>query len=143
MKINKLKHNKKRNTAFLYEALIKELTISIVEKKPKRKKLIEAILVKFFKKGTNLQKDLDSYKAIYETKKSSLRNAEKLIQEAKITREKVVDEKDLFVEQTSLISFINKKLGKGILIILFQIIKAWQQYLKFLIKTFLLKVGFC
>ena len=26
----KLKHNKKRNTAFLYEALVKELTKSIV-----------------------------------------------------------------------------------------------------------------
>ena len=28
----KLKHNKKRNTAFLYEALVKELTKAIVNK---------------------------------------------------------------------------------------------------------------
>jgi hypothetical protein len=112
MKTSKLKHNKKRNTAFLYESLIKELTLAIVEKKPKRKKLIEGILVKFFKKGTNLQKDLDSYRAIYETQGVSPRNAEKLLTEAKFKRHVDVDDKELFNEQTSLINFINKSLGK-------------------------------
>ena len=38
----KMKHNKKRNTAFLYESLIKELTRSIVKKdNTQRKKIIE------------------------------------------------------------------------------------------------------
>ena len=113
MKTSKLKHNKKRNTAFLYESLIKELTLSIIDKKPKRKKLVEGILVKFFKKGTNLQRDLDSYRAVYETKSVSPRNAEKLLIEAKFNRHSSINEKELFNEQTALIKFINKKLGKG------------------------------
>ena len=32
-----MKHNKKRNTAFLYESLIKELTVAIVRKNNDRK----------------------------------------------------------------------------------------------------------
>jgi len=112
MKTSKLKHNKKRNTAFLYESLIKELTLAIVNKKSERKKLIEGILVKFFKKGTNLQKDLDSYRAIYETKSASPRNAEKLLSEAKFKRHSGIDDKWLFNEQTALINLMNKELGK-------------------------------
>ena len=112
MKTSKLKHNKKRNTAFLYESLVRELTLAIVNKKLEQKKLIEQTLVKFFKKGTNLQKDLDSYKAIYETKNASARNAEKLLMEAKHKRFSDVNEKELFNEQTSLIDYINKNIGK-------------------------------
>ena len=38
----KMKHNKKRNTAFLYESLIKELTRSIIRKENKKKdKIVE------------------------------------------------------------------------------------------------------
>jgi len=114
MKISKFKHNKKRNTAFLYEALIKELTHAIVAQDSKKKKIIETILRKFFKKGTNLQKDLNSYKAIYDTQNVSPRNAEKLIFEARSHREKSVNEKELFNEQTRLINLINKRIGKGV-----------------------------
>ena len=112
MKTSKLKHNKKRNTAFLYESLVRELTLAIVNKKSEQKRLIEGTLIKFFKKGTNLQKDLDSYKAIYETKNASPRNAEKLLMEAKHKRFSDVDEKELFNEQTNLIDYINKNIGK-------------------------------
>ena len=114
MKINKFRHNKKRNTAFLYEALIKEMTHAIVDKDVEKKKTIESLLRRFFKKGTNLQKDLDSYKAIYDVQGVSPKNAEKLISEARSYREKAVDEKQLFNEQTQLINLINKKLGRGV-----------------------------
>tara|TARA_R110002110_G_scaffold24247_3_gene91158 strand:+ start:195 stop:1025 length:831 start_codon:yes stop_codon:yes gene_type:complete len=112
MKTSKLKHNKKRNTAFLYESLVRELTLSIINKNSEQKKLIEQTLIKFFKKGTNLQKDLDSYKAIYETRNASARNAEKLLMEAKHKRFSDINEKELFNEQTSLIEDINKNIGK-------------------------------
>ena len=36
----KMKHNKKRNTAFLYESLIKELTKSLVNKDEEKKQQI-------------------------------------------------------------------------------------------------------
>jgi hypothetical protein len=61
-----------------------------------------------------LQKDLNSYKAIYEIQNVSPRNAEKLIFEARSHRENLVNEKVLFNEQTRLINLINKKLGKGV-----------------------------
>jgi hypothetical protein len=114
MKISKLKHNKKRNTAFLYESLIKELTTSIISKNLAQKKLIESIIFSYFKRGTNLNKDLDSYRALYNTKNASLRNAEKLIYEARTKRERTINKKELFNEQTQLINIINKKLGKQV-----------------------------
>ena len=36
----KVRHNKKRNTAFLYESLIKELTKTIIKKQNKRKQRV-------------------------------------------------------------------------------------------------------
>ena len=36
----KFKHNKKRNTAFLYETLIKELTKAVVHKDEEKRKFI-------------------------------------------------------------------------------------------------------
>ena len=40
----KLKHNKKRNTAFLYETLIKELTKAVVSKDIERKEILISML---------------------------------------------------------------------------------------------------
>ncbi len=44
----RLKHNKKRNTAFVYEALVRELTESVVNNnKYKQKKIFSIIKEKF------------------------------------------------------------------------------------------------
>ena len=40
----RLKHNKKRNTAFLYETLIKELTKSVVEKDIDKKEKLNSLI---------------------------------------------------------------------------------------------------
>ena len=45
-----MKHNKKRNTAFLYECLIKELTKAIVREDKKRQTFTKNILREFFHK---------------------------------------------------------------------------------------------
>ena len=68
----KAKHNKKRNTAFLYEVLIKELTKTIVEKDPERKKVTSAILKEHFRKGTPLGQELILYKTLVEYLRSLL-----------------------------------------------------------------------
>ena len=47
----KVKHNKKRNTAFLFEALVKELTKTVIEKNKKKTSLIKSIIVSW---GVNL-----------------------------------------------------------------------------------------
>ena len=53
-----MKHNKKRNTAFLYECLIKELTKAIVREDKKRQTITKNILKEF----SNIIKMQKSYK---------------------------------------------------------------------------------
>ncbi len=45
-----MKHNKKRNTAFLYECLIKEITKAVVRKDSARKESIINIVKEHFQK---------------------------------------------------------------------------------------------
>ena len=47
----KVKHNKKRNTAFLYEALVRELTKAVVEQDSNRSNRVKKILKEHFKSG--------------------------------------------------------------------------------------------
>ena len=63
-----MKHNKKRNTAFLYECLIKEMTKAVVRKDLVLKEQIVRILKSYFSKGTALAEDLQMYKELMETK---------------------------------------------------------------------------
>jgi len=55
----KFRHNKKRNTAFLYEALVKELTKAIVNKDIKKKNALVSMLKENFSTGKVLQKELE------------------------------------------------------------------------------------
>lgn len=105
----RLKHNKKRNTAFLYESLVRELTKAVVEKDAERKGMIVSIIKEFFSKGTPLAKELSFYKALMETRGIDLYTAEKMIVESK-TGHSSLDKKELFSEQSRLISTINKQL---------------------------------
>ena len=52
----RLKHNKKRNTAFVYEALIRELTKSIIKKHKNKQNVIVSIIKEHFSKGSVLKK---------------------------------------------------------------------------------------
>ena len=104
------KHNKKRNTGFVYEALIRELTRAAVEGKTKRKAKIAKTIKEHFSRDTLLGKELDCYKTLNESQSLSAGAAEKLIKAAKETY-KNIDQKKLFVEQSRLISLINKNLG--------------------------------
>ena len=54
----KLKHNKKRNTAFLYETLIKEMTKAVIEKNIELKNEIFSIIKESFQNNSNLYKEL-------------------------------------------------------------------------------------
>jgi hypothetical protein len=109
----KMKHNKKRNTAFIFEALIRELTKSIVEKDNKKKKLIIKLVKENFKGSSVLAKDLDLYKAILDTKEADKHTAEKLIFEAKMGK-KIINERELFREQTEMIDKINKLISPSV-----------------------------
>ena len=108
----KLKHNKKRNTAFLYETLIKELTKAVVAKEDSRKNAIIAMLKEHFSKGAILGKELDLYKAIKDTSHLDVYTAERLISETK-KQYSEMDKQAIFEAQSILIESINKVVGKA------------------------------
>ena len=109
----RLKHNKKRNTAFVYEALVRELTKSIVKSNKNKQSKIVSIMKEHFAKGTELNKELDLYKSVYETKSIEKRLAEKIVVEAKKNYSDL-NRKTIFQEQSALISKINKTLSRNL-----------------------------
>jgi hypothetical protein len=104
------KHNKKRNTGFVYEALIRELTRAAVEGKNKRKANIAKLIKESFSTGTVLGRELDCYRALNETQGLSETSAEKLIGATKNAYSSL-DKKQVFAEQSKLINKINKEFG--------------------------------
>ena len=68
----KLKHNKKRNTAFLFESLVREMTKAVINKDMDRKQKVLAIIKEHFQKGSELSKELEIYKSVLDTKALSL-----------------------------------------------------------------------
>jgi phenylpyruvate tautomerase PptA (4-oxalocrotonate tautomerase family) len=110
---SKIKHNKKRNTAFLYEALVRELTKATMKKDSKKKNTIVSIFKEFFKPHSHLARDLKLYQNILETKASDKRLAEKIIFESRLEKS-AIDIKALFNEQSALISRINKELSSEV-----------------------------
>ncbi len=109
----RLKHNKKRNTAFVYEALIRELTKSVVKNNKNKQNKIVSIMKEHFATGTELSKELDVYKSVYETKDVEKRLAEKIVVEAK-EKYSILNKKTIFKEQSALISKINKTLSRNL-----------------------------
>ena len=109
----RLKHNKKRNTAFVYEALVRELTKSIVKSNKNKQSKIVSIMKEHFAKGTELNKELGLYKSVYETKSIEKRLAEKIVVEAKRNYSDL-NRKTIFQEQSALINKINKTLSKNL-----------------------------
>lgn len=109
----KLKHNKKRNTAFLYEALVKELAKATVEKNETTKRQIVSVLKEFFSVGRPLARELDVYKTLYETKEVDKEMAKSLINESKRVYFGM-SQPDIFNEQSRLISRVNRDIGKSV-----------------------------
>ena len=106
----KHKHNKKRNTAFLFESLVKELTKSVVYQDKERQRIISNLIKEHFKKNSILDRELRLYKQIYETRQFPKNSAEKLIDQVKVEHEDL-NETEIFNEQSKLIAKVNKTLG--------------------------------
>lgn len=106
-KTMKNKHNKKRNTAFLYEVIVREITNSVLEKNEQNKKFLVNLCKSFFSKNSTLRKELELYKAVNEAYEMPENLAEKLLNEAKYQYE-LLDKNKIFNEQTKLINILNK-----------------------------------
>ena len=105
----KAKHNKKRNTAFIFEALSQEMTKAIVSKDEDKKATVVSIVRNSFGKGTELRKELELYQSLSEKSEVDKDMASRLVQEAKRIHSTINTEK-LFLEQSALIKSINKEL---------------------------------
>jgi len=107
----KIKHNKKRNTAFLFETLILELTKSIVEQNHARGKKVKGILSEHFRRGMVLFAELDCFKSLTDTDTPiDHYTAEKMIHQTRHAYDEL-DRDQVFAEQSHVIKKINKDLG--------------------------------
>jgi hypothetical protein len=107
-----MKHNKKRNTAFLYETLVRDRTVSVVNNDKPRNKKILTIMKEFFRRDTTLGLELELYRTLYETDSVDTMTAEKLLLEVKRVYMSLSQE-ETFEQQSALIGTINRELGKG------------------------------
>ena len=101
----RLRHNKKRNTAFLYEILVRAAAKTVINKDFKRKAQIVSLMREHFKKNTELAKEMELYKALHQSSGMDTYTGEKLIQEVKKEYNKL-DQDKIFFEQSRLISKI-------------------------------------
>ncbi|MBI79883.1 MAG: hypothetical protein CMQ51_05625 [Gammaproteobacteria bacterium] len=106
-----MKHNKKRNTSFLYEILVRELTYSIVSKEQSRQNTVLEIIKKYFGPECVLGKELSLCRTLHETTDVSKDDAEKILAEIKRVYFGLA-QPDIFTQQTELINTINRDLGK-------------------------------
>jgi hypothetical protein len=103
----KFKHNKKRNSAFIYEALIQELTRAVLDKNIQKQHEIKAIIKESFNRNTESYKELKLYKAITETNGISGQVAERVLNEVKL-RHQNIDKDKLLQEQNVILKKIKK-----------------------------------
>ena len=109
----KVRHNKKRNSAFVYEALIKEATVAIMKKDTARKEVAANLIKKYFQRGTLLRKDLDCYRSLYENQDLDRLTSEKIVKEVKLQK-RLIDPNGLFKQQSQLIRDVNVELSSGV-----------------------------
>tara|TARA_R100000008_G_scaffold24897_2_gene13420 strand:- start:1811 stop:2638 length:828 start_codon:yes stop_codon:yes gene_type:complete len=107
----KFKHNKRRNTAFLYEALVKELTRATIKNDAKKKKIIVQTLREFFNKNSVLGRELEIYRTLNETFSLKEKEAERLLSEIKKIYKDTINPKNVYSEQSKLIARINKNIS--------------------------------
>ena len=109
----KTKYNKKRNTAFVYEALIREGTSAILQGDHERKNTVVKLIKKHFAADSILYKDLQCYQSLYETAGLQKETCEKIIREAKLAS-RLLDTQGVFVSQSDLINDVNKELEPSV-----------------------------
>lgn len=106
------KHNKKRNVAFIYEALTLTITESIINKDDEKKSKAMKIIKEFFH-DTEVSKEHEVYRSILGCKGVEKTIAEKIILESKKQHDSL-DKNKLFSEQTALIKMINRNLDNEV-----------------------------
>ena len=105
----KISHNKKRNTLFLYEALVREYTRAKLENNQNKLQEVKSLLFEYFSDGKILKEELKIYKAILNTENVDKELAEKILEESKRMYAGLGMDQ-VFQQQSSLIAKANRKL---------------------------------
>ena len=108
----KLKHNKKRNTAFLFETLVREITKCALEQDKKLQTEIIDIIKEFFNKKSILNQELKLYKSVLETRGMNKNGAERILNRVQ-QQYNFLDKIKIFETQSRLIKKVNKVVGKN------------------------------
>ena len=108
-----MKHNKKRNTAFLYECLVKEMTKAAIQSDTTTKNAIASILKEHFNTTTVLHRELNLYKTLCEVTDAKRETAERILSEVKRVYH-TLGEQEIFDEQSQVIKKVNTDLSKSI-----------------------------
>jgi hypothetical protein len=109
----KAKHNKKRNTAFVYEALIKEATYAILKNDEERSHKVVSVIKKHFTADSFLKKDLECYRSLYENQGIDKETSEKILRESALAK-RMIDPDGLFGEQSAMIGDVNKTISPSV-----------------------------
>ena len=106
----KYSHNKKRNTALIYEMLVREITRAMMNEDKAKQDEITRMFKKYFNKSTILAEEYAIYKSLNDSRDLDPIVFAKILTEAKRQYNKI-NKKAVFTEQTKLISEINKLIG--------------------------------
>ena len=109
----KIKHNKKRNTAFVYEALIREATVAVLKNEPAKRNTAVSLIKKHFHNNSMLKRDLECYRSLYENQSLDGDTSNKILREVRMQRQ-MIDPNGLFIQQSDLIHDINKELSSDV-----------------------------
>jgi hypothetical protein len=101
-----MRHNKKRNSALLYEFLIRHISHCLIDDRREEAKKAVAISKKYFSSGSPLRRELDLFKSVLDTNVKSKHSAQRILNEVVITAGKM-NVRELDTEKSKLIKEIN------------------------------------
>ena len=109
----KKRHNKKRNIAFVYEALVREATVAVLRKDIERRNKVVNILRKHFGPDSLLKKEMQCYRSLYENQNLDEETSVRILKESRM-QIGAIHPQGLFAQKTALIKDINKNLSPSI-----------------------------
>jgi len=109
----KIKHNKKRNTAFVYEALVREATVAVLKGDSKRQTTALNLIERHFAPSTPLKKDLECYQSLMKDHGLTSDISQRILKETHDQR-RMLSSDDLFKSQSKLIKDLNTELSPNV-----------------------------
>ena len=106
-------HNKKRNVGIIYDQIISQMCESYIENDTESVRKLLTIIKENFKKGSQLQKELQFFNSFIKTRGISESLSLSIIKEAKSACKNHFDNDKLNYEKSKLIKDLNYSFGKG------------------------------